>query len=102
MASSADALQEAFAAARKRTAVQVDALARDLDQIVEATELVSNDDEHDPEGTTVAYERGQVTALLAQARDDLAALDDALAELAAGRDVCCDRCGNPIAVERLI
>ena len=54
---------------RERTATQVDALARDLDQIFEASELVSTDDEHDPEGTTIAYERAQVTALLAQARE---------------------------------
>jgi len=64
--------------ARERTATQVDALARDLDQIFEASELVSTDDEHDPEGTTIAYERAQVTALLAQARKDLDALDRAL------------------------
>jgi DnaK suppressor protein len=102
MASSPDALENALAAARGRTASQVDALARDLDQIVEATELVSTDDEHDPEGMTIAYERAQVTALLAQARDDLAALDRALAEVAAGRDMRCDRCGRPIPVERLL
>ena len=64
-------LVRSLTTARERTATQVDALARDLDQIFEASELVSTDDEHDPEGTTIAYERAQVTALLAQAREDL-------------------------------
>ena len=73
-------LVRSLSTARERTAAQVDALARDLDQIFEASELVSTDDEHDPEGATIAYERAQVTALLAQAREDLDALDRALAE----------------------
>jgi len=88
--------------ARERTAAQSDALARDLDQIFEASELVATDDEHDPEGTTIAYERAQVTALLAQARQDLEALDQALAD---GRDVGhvrCQGCGEPIAPQRLL
>jgi DnaK suppressor protein len=88
--------------ARERTATQVDALARDLDQIFEASELVSTDDEHDPEGTTIAYERAQVTALLAQAREDLDALDRALDDVERTGRVHCEGCGEPIAVERLL
>ena len=94
-------LERSLATARERTAAQVDALGRDLDQIIEATELVSTDDEHDPEGATIAYERAQVTALLAQARDDLAALDRALADVRAAGHVTCERCAEPIALERL-
>ena len=36
--------------------------------IVEGSELTSTDDEHDPEGATIAYERTQAIALLRQAR----------------------------------
>ena len=95
-------LARSLRAARARTAAQVDALARDLDQIFEASELVSTDDEHDPEGATIAYERAQVTALLAQAREDLDALGRALAELERTGRVRCEGCGEPIAFERLL
>jgi RNA polymerase-binding transcription factor DksA len=95
-------LARSLRTARERTATQVDALARDLDQIFEASELVSTDDEHDPEGATIAYERAQVTALLAQAREDLDALDRALAELQRTGRVRCAGCGEPIAFERLL
>jgi DnaK suppressor protein len=95
-------LVRAMTTARERTAAQVDALARDLDQIFEASELVSTDDEHDPEGTTIAYERAQVTALLAQTREDLDALDRALADIQRTGHVRCEGCGEPIDLERLV
>jgi DnaK suppressor protein len=65
---------------------------------VAAADLEPPDDEHDPDGTT-AYERAQVASLAAEARAELAALDDALAtatDLAA-----CRSCGAPIGAERL-
>jgi hypothetical protein len=31
---------------------------RDYDRIVAASQLVSSDDEHDPEGATIAFKRG--------------------------------------------
>jgi RNA polymerase-binding transcription factor DksA len=95
-------LVRALAAARERTAAQVDALGGDLDEMFAASELVSTDDEHDPEGATIAYERAQLTALLAQAREDLTVLDRALAALHAGDDVRCASCDQPIARERLL
>ena len=95
-------LVRALTTAQARTAAQVDALARDLDRIFEASELVSTDDEHDPEGTTIAYERAQVTALLAQARGDLDVLDRALTDVQRTGHVRCEGCGEPIAIERLL
>lgn len=59
------------------------------------------DDEHDPEGATVAFERQHVAALLAQARTRLEAIDAALRKLDAGTYETCDRCGGPIGAERL-
>ena len=59
------------------------------------------DDEHDPEGATVAYERQHVAALLAQARERLAAIDAALRKVKSGRYEICDICGGPIGAERL-
>ena len=64
-----DALRAAIAEERRRGGEQIDALQRGFNDIVEAAELTSTDDEHDPEGATIAYERAQVWSLLRQARD---------------------------------
>ena len=88
-------------AERARTVAQIEALAREFDGIVEAAELVATDDEHDPEGHTIAFERQQVAALLRDARSHLGDLDDALARVALGTYGVCASCGRPIAADRL-
>ena len=97
-----DALRDAFADERARTAQQIGDLERRFDDIVAAAELTSTDDEHDPEGATIAYERAQVWALLQQARQDLASIDDATPVLASGALPRCRGCAGPIGVERLL
>jgi DnaK suppressor protein len=96
------ALHDVLVETRERALLQLQALERDLDEIVESSELAPPDDEHDPEGATVAYERAQVTAMVGQARDDLAALELALKRVADGSAWTCERCGGPIATERLM
>ena len=59
------------------------------------------DDEHDPEGATVAFERQHIAALAAQAREHLAAIDAALHKVDSGIYEICDKCGEPIGEERL-
>jgi DnaK suppressor protein len=59
------------------------------------------DDEHDPEGATVAFERQHAAALLDQARARLTAIDAALGKIEAGGYGICDSCGEPIDAERL-
>lgn len=59
------------------------------------------DDEHDPEGATVAFERQHVAALAAQARAHLAEIDAALGKIESGKYEICDICGDPIGAERL-
>jgi RNA polymerase-binding transcription factor DksA len=86
---------------RAETLALVAALSRRLDGIMESSAYTTNDDEHDPEGVTVAFERAQVAGLLAQARDELAALDDAVRRLDEGTYGACSRCGKPIAAGRL-
>jgi RNA polymerase-binding transcription factor DksA len=86
---------------RQRTVARVRALEHDRRSIVEASEDANLDDEHDPEGATVAYERAFVIALLESARVSLVALDDADARLASGRYGSCMRCGRPVGIERL-
>lgn len=80
---------------------RIDALAADLEGIVSSAEGTNGDDEHDPEGATVAFERARTAALLGQARADLEALDRAEARLAGGDYRRCEACGGPIGADRL-
>ena len=59
------------------------------------------DDEHDPEGATIAFERQHLSALIEQARAHLTAIDAALRKVASGTYEICDICGGPIGEERL-
>ncbi|GAA1599873.1 TraR/DksA C4-type zinc finger protein [Kribbella sancticallisti] len=95
-------LRELLAADRAATTERIAGLSRDLEAIVEAARLVATDDEHDPEGSTIAFERSQTTVFLEDARKHLADLDDALVRLLAGEYGRCELCGNPIAPERLM
>jgi RNA polymerase-binding transcription factor DksA len=85
-----------------RTTEQIANLERSFAGIVDAAELTSTDDEHDPEGATIAYERAQVSALLRQARDDLVALEDARERVAGGRPATCATCGGTIPLARVL
>jgi DnaK suppressor protein len=95
---SADPLESERVAAR----AAVEALTREFDGVVAASESSNADDEHDPEGATIAFERQQVAALLAAARQRLADADAALARRAAGGYGVCETCGRPIGAERLV
>jgi RNA polymerase-binding transcription factor DksA len=86
---------------RQETAEQIGSLERDFAGFVAAAELVATDDEHDPEGHTIAFERQQVAALLRDARIRLIQLEQALARLDDGTYGRCEVCGEPISEERL-
>jgi RNA polymerase-binding transcription factor DksA len=89
------------AAEQDRTARQIAALEAVVGAIIEGSELVSTDDEHDPEGATIAYERAQASALLQQARADLVALAVTSRQLELGQQVVCKDCGRGIDPERV-
>lgn len=86
---------------RARTLERIEALNRDRDGIIESTTSTGLDDEHDPEGATIAFERSQLEALLDRSRRRLSELDRALRRLAEGDYGTCERCGAPIPPERL-
>jgi RNA polymerase-binding transcription factor DksA len=96
-----DALEAALLAEQEATAHQLDHLQRDFQDFVDASELVATDDEHDPEGATIAFERQQVAALRDQAAEHLAELADALERLRSGEYGTCELCRDPVGVERL-
>ena len=88
-------------AERAQAVARAAGLRRDLDAIVEAAALDPPDDEHDPEGSTVGFERAMVIDLLRQAEEDLAGLDRALDRVRRGAYGACGTCGRPIPPERL-
>jgi RNA polymerase-binding transcription factor DksA len=92
-----------LAADRDETLGRVAELEREFAAIVTSASEGSSggDDEHDPEGATVAFERQHIAALAAQAREHLAAIDAALAKIDSGIYEICDMCGGPIGEERL-
>lgn len=96
-----ESARERLLAQRDSAYAQIAALSRDFDTIVEANALVAVDDEHDPEGSSTAFERAHVAAMLAQAREHLADLERALERLERGGYGRCEGCGEPIPAERL-
>jgi len=91
----------ALAAARERALARLAALEREFAGIVDAARDAGADDEHDPEGATLAFERQHVAALADAAREDLTEIEAALARLAAGSYGICQACGARISAERL-
>jgi RNA polymerase-binding transcription factor DksA len=94
-------LTEQLAAQRADTVARIAALRADVATILGSASSTTGDDEHDPEGATIGFERAQAMALLAQAEDQLAAIDAALDRVAAGTYGRCVSCGQPIAAPRL-
>jgi RNA polymerase-binding protein DksA len=86
---------------RQKELRRLASLTGDFDDVVTAARDTNADDEHDPEGATIAFERSQVGALVRQAKDHLAEVDAAIERLEAGTYGTCERCGEPIAEGRL-
>ena len=80
---------------------QIAALAQQHTRFVEASKDSNADDEHDPEGATIAFEREQVTALLARSRAGRERVLAALGRLDDGTYGVCERCGGAIGAGRL-
>lgn len=94
-------VEERLIADRADTLKLVASLSADWDDVVNASARSNVDDEHDPEGATIAFERARIEASLTRARARLADIDDALRRLADGTYGVCAECGGTIAVERL-
>jgi len=92
-----DRLLAALADAERSVA----SLERSHADVVAAARDANADDEHDPEGATIAFEREQVAALLAQGRRRVEELRSALERARAGAYGGCESCGSPIGAARL-
>ena len=85
----------------RRTLAHLASLTSDYDGVVAASRDSNADDEHDPEGATIAFERSQIGAVRQQARDHLEEIEAALARVAAGTYGTCETCGREIGEARL-
>lgn len=86
---------------REETLARLASLTRSFDDVVASIDGVGNDDEHDPEGATIGFERAQIAALLDAARVQLRSIDDALERIANGSYGRCVVCERAIPLERL-
>ncbi len=77
------------------------ALRREFDEVVGAAEGANGDDEHDPEGSTIAYERSQIAAFITQAEEHLAEIEAAQRRIGEGTYGLCTVCGGEIPAARL-
>lgn len=87
---------------RERTCELIAALRQTFTSIVDGTQFTATDDEHDPEGATIAFERSQTGALLEASKTRLVEIDLALARIAGGTYGTCEHCSQPIAPGRLL
>jgi DnaK suppressor protein len=80
---------------------QLAGLRHGFQEIVDASADSNGDDEHDPEGSTIAFERSQVKALIHQAERHLGDIEDARVKVAEGGYGMCESCGRRISDARL-
>jgi DnaK suppressor protein len=86
---------------RDQAGAQVSSLQGELQALFEASRASNADDEHDPEGTTIAFERAQLTAVLDAARRHLRDLDLAVHHFDEGTYGVCETCGKEIPDDRM-
>ena len=96
-----DAAARRLRAERRRAAAQIEERRAQARAVAEQAATEGRDDEHDPDGATVAFEQSLAAGLLAQAVAYLAEVDAALGRLADGSYGRCDQCGRHISRERL-
>jgi DnaK suppressor protein len=76
-------------------------MTRDLELIFAASADSNADDEHDPEGQTIGYERAQLSALIQGAQAHLSRIEAATTRLQQGSYGICEVCSQPIPAARL-
>jgi DnaK suppressor protein len=94
-------LRSHLAGDREQTRLIIERSIEELDAFVSARNDAPTDDEHDPEGPTLAFERSQASAMLRQSEQHLKDIDAALLRMDEGRYGLCTSCGNEIALGRL-
>lgn len=79
----------------------VESLTGQFDEVVAASRDSNADDEHDPEGATIGFERAQLSALLIAAHRRRVDVEAGLTAVRHGGYGVCAGCGEPVGAERL-
>jgi len=96
------AVEALLVSERERVRAAIVDLSTEHDSVIEASGHANLDDEHDPEGATVGFERAGLASLLRGARRRLTQLDESVERLYAGTYGTCGQCGTLVAFERLL
>lgn len=83
------------------TLAEIEELEAGISALVDAAQNSNHDDEHDPEGVTIAFERSQSDALRSASTQRLAEVRAALERIENGTYGDCEVCGNSVGWERL-
>lgn len=86
---------------RRRAEHRLASLREGLESIIEGSRWTTDDDEHDPEGSTIAFERAKIASLIADTEAELRDLEAATTRLRSGEYGICEVCQEPIADARL-
>ncbi len=80
---------------------RLQSMRRDHLGMMEASAGSNADDEHDPEGATIAFERSQLSALIDQVSRHLGEVEAARVRVDRGTYGVCEQCAQSIAPVRL-
>lgn len=94
-------VEERLLAERATAALHLESINADLAAVALAASGSNLDDEHDPEGSTIAFEREQLAALRTNLHLRATDLDAALDRLRHGRYGRCASCGRAVGDARL-
>jgi DnaK suppressor protein len=86
---------------RAEVSARLATMTKDLESVIAASVDSNADDEHDPEGQTIAYERSQLSALIRAAHEHLSGIEQATSRLEQGTYGICEVCLQPIPAARL-
>lgn len=93
--------QERLDVEKQRTLRRLASLTEDFEAVVAATRDTNADDEHDPEGATIAFERSQMAALVRQTHHHLDEIAAAMERVDSATYGSCETCAGPIGEGRL-
>jgi DnaK suppressor protein len=96
-----DGAHSRLEAEREEALGRLASLRHDFEGVVAASLDSNADDEHDPEGSTIAFERSQIESLARQVQRHVTEIDAALTRLVTGTYGACESCGNAIGEGRL-
>jgi RNA polymerase-binding transcription factor DksA len=96
-----EAVAQRLRAQRAQVSARLATMTKDLESVIAASVDSNADDEHDPEGQTIAYERSQLSALIRAAQEHLSGIEKATSRLEQGNYGTCEVCLQPIPADRL-